>query len=86
MKRGTLHRDKILDFMDWLDSKGYDFRSGLGEYQVLQVKVARNWIPIYDRSRGAHLTVQEGPLLRLVHNFCDERKPATGQGEEKCDT
>jgi hypothetical protein len=74
MKRGTLHKSKILDFVDWLENNGFEVRDGKGEYQELQVNVGRKFIPIYDRNRGDHYTIQEGPLLRLAYLFARENK------------
>lgn len=67
-KRALLHKSKIEEFKSFLIENQVQYRSGKGDFQVLQVEVNGHFYPIYNRFSGDHFTVQK-ELFGLVHKF-----------------
>lgn len=72
MKRCLLHKSKLEDFKYFLIKEKCQYRSGKGQFQVLQVEVRGVWIPIYDRLSGDHFTTQK-ELIPLIRAYLRER-------------
>lgn len=72
MKRCLLHKSKLEDFKSFLIKEQFQYRSGKGQFQVLQVEVRGAWIPIYDRLGGDHFTTQK-ELIPLIRTYLRER-------------
>ena len=43
-------------------------RGGKGEFQVMQVRVGKGWVPVYDRHQGDHYTTEER-LMPTIRRF-----------------
>lgn len=74
--RCLLHISKLEEFKQWLTLKDIPYRSGRGDFQVLQVMTSHGWKCIFSRiDMKEHFTVQEG-LVSLVDLFlqCSEKK------------
>jgi hypothetical protein len=72
MNRGLLHKSKLEDFKQWLDSAGYEHRPGRGDYQVLQVKTNYphgNWQCLFDRDNAMEHYTTPWPLESIVKSF-----------------
>jgi len=74
--RNLLHRNKYADFIAWLHENGYQHRAGKGMWQLQQVFCDGEWVPIYDRMRGDHLSIPD-KMHWLVRRFIN----ATGGAE-----
>lgn len=72
MKRCLLHKSKLEDFKSFLIREKFQYRSGKGQFQVLQVEVRGFWIPIYERLSGDHFTTQK-ELIPLIRAYLRER-------------
>lgn len=73
MKRGLLHKSKLEDFKTFLINQQFQYRSGKGDYQVLQVEVRGRFYPIYDRHNGDHFTTQK-ELIPLIRTYLRIKK------------
>lgn len=71
MKRGLLHKTKLEEFKTFLINNQIQYRSGKGDYQVIQVEVKNRFYPIYDRNTGDHFTTQQ-ELIPLIRRFLKE--------------
>lgn len=74
MSRNLLHINKLNDFKNFLNSYKIPFRSGRGEFQVMQVYLDGKWQVVYSRLHAKeHYTVVR-PLEGLVEMFIAENK------------
>ena len=72
--RNLLHKTKIPEFKSWLTLKGFEWREGGGNWQLMQIKRKESnvWDVIYERLKmPEHVTVT-GPLVNLVQQFIKE--------------
>jgi hypothetical protein len=74
-QRHLLHKNKVADFVAWLDHRGIPNRAGRGEYELLQVRRSDGqWFKLYRReSMPEHVTVQQ-PLVDLVRQFISDSR------------
>lgn len=75
MSRCLLHKGQLQAFVEWLDKKRIQHRTGRGEFQILQVELEGNqWGVVYDRlDAPEHYTVTK-PMEVLVRRFVQARK------------
>lgn len=78
--RNILHKNKLQDFIQWLDKNNIEHRPGKGTWEVLQVrsKCKTKWNAIYARGdtnpemMADHLSVTKH-LIPLVTRFLKEK-------------
>ena len=75
MSRNLLHKNKLVDFIIYLEENSIEHRDGKGSYQVLQVNVpGRGWQAVFSKNNmPEHYTVNVG-LEQLVRNFINASK------------
>jgi len=76
MSRNLLHKDKLEELKQWLDTQGIEYRPGRGDWQLMQVRQPgrTQWDVIYERLHmPEHVTVTH-PLEGLIHRFIKESK------------
>ena len=67
--RNLLHKDRLLEFIKWLDENKIPNRIGKGEWEVRQIYLDGEWHKLYARANmPEHLTVQT-KLIELVRKF-----------------
>lgn len=72
--RNYLHISKLDDFKGWLQSKNFSYRSGKGDWEVLQVDTGKVWAKIYRRAdMPEHFTVQD-VLMPIVRAFMADKQ------------
>lgn len=81
-RRDLLHKSDKHLFLQWLKENNIDHRPGMGHYEMVQIRAGHRYIPIHDRSKGDHFTVQ-GPLYRVVRRFLNDKEKAVAEYEEK---
>lgn len=69
--RNTLHPNHLTKFCNWLELNDYLWRDSDADFQVIQVFVEEKWVPIYQRLRTDHFTIQ-APLMPIVNKFIRE--------------
>lgn len=68
IRRALLHRTRLEAFKEWCAANGVETRAGKGDFQVLQVRVGKGWVPVYDRHLGDHYTT-EASLMPTIRRF-----------------
>jgi len=71
--RCTLHKTKIEQFKEYLDSREIPHRPGVGDYQVLQVRFKLKWHVIYYRDAAKEHYTAVDALVPLVRDFVRSR-------------
>lgn len=68
--RCYLHKNKLAEFVDWLDTKGIAHRPGKGPFQVLQVLTPEDgWQVVFIKlDMTEHFTVNN-KLMPVVRQF-----------------
>ena len=73
--RNLLHKEKLEQFIAFLDSKDVEHREGKGDWEVIQVYYKSHikglnpsWCVIHTKMRGDHLSVPR-ELVNLVRKF-----------------
>jgi hypothetical protein len=71
--RCTLHKTKLDDFKEYLNSQGIAYRDGKGDYQALQVLTPKDgWQCIYIKHKmPEHFSVQ-AKLMPVVRQFLNK--------------
>ena len=73
--RCTLHKSKLLEFQDWLESLGWNKEQCKGDYEVLRMRRDKGEIiTIYDRSNAIEHYTTFGMGNRFVHKWLRGRK------------
>lgn len=76
MARNLLHKTKLPQFKAWLESRNIVWREPRGDFQVMQVKLARGtWGTVYDRIHPhgkEHFTVTKD-LEGLTQQFIADK-------------
>ena len=77
-ERCLLHKSKLQELKQWLESQGYTILETKDYYEVLRAKKDKNLIIIYKKSDvKEHLTVQQKDD-KLIRRFIRESKKARG--------
>ncbi len=75
--RCTLHKTKLNEFKNYLNSKGIAYRDGKGDYQVLQVQTGDGWQSVYEKNNmPEHFSVQD-KLMPTVRKFLTDQSKNT---------
>ena len=78
--RATLHKSKLEDFKEYLNSRGVAYRPGKGTWQVLQVLTSKSgWQCIYSKAAMPEHYVVQNKLLPLVWGYLEEKRKETGK-------
>lgn len=70
MSKNLLHKTKLGEFEKWLTERGVQHRKTTGEWQVLQVRVGRDWLSVYERAHMSEHFSVDRRMDRLVEEFC----------------
>ncbi|MCA9013447.1 MAG: hypothetical protein KDB01_27040 [Planctomycetaceae bacterium] len=71
--RGMLHKNKLKDFISWLDSEGIAHREGKGVYEVFQIKTRVGWKAVFLRHRSDHVTLPYA-VVPIVKKYMEKHK------------
>lgn len=73
MSRCLLHKTKLQDLKNWLDSQKIPHRPGRGDYQILQIQVNENdWYVIYSRASAVEHYTVDYRLEPMIRRFIGE--------------
>lgn len=67
--RSMLHKSHLTPFKIWLAERGYLYRPGRGDFQILQVQLGNAWHCIYERSNMPEHYTTVTPLEPTVRRF-----------------
>jgi len=76
MSKCLLHISKLQAFKDFLDGAAIPHRDGRGDWQVMQVYVAPNWLCVFNRLDMPEHFTNDRRLDRLITKFCRQRTKA----------
>lgn len=84
--RGLLIAQEVELFAMWLKKNGKQFRIGRGEFQIIQVELAKGWGAICRDAKGVVTTPQEiRPLIEAYKADRNIAQPAKNPGGKSAD-
>ena len=74
MSRCLLHKNKVEAFRQWLADKGIENRPPRGGWEILQVKIGRQWACLYARIEMPEHVTCDVRLERMVRQFIRDQR------------
>lgn len=72
-ERGTLHKNKLADFKQWLEDEGWQHEPCKGDYEVIRARKDKRIVLIFDNHRSTHLSYAN-TANDVVRGFIRSRK------------
>lgn len=68
-----IQKDKTDDFIHWLNDQDIPWRSGKGDYQLVQVYVNKVWQPLYISNKFPNHYKAIGTLRELIVRYKEQK-------------
>lgn len=72
-ERGTLHKNKLVEFKQWLVEDGWTLELTKGEYERVRARKGKKLLQIYDNAHSAHLSYSDSHF-GVVNAFLRRKK------------